>query len=152
MTLPAGPPGTREDVAMPEPTWPPRMTPERAAHIQGAVLGITTAVVDSMLGDLASSEPSTADGSLADRTMLRLIRPYMPRIRGIFLAKLVEAEPAALERLMGAVAVTIEQIIAEAPGEPMDRWRFAWEPGEATPRLVPDPWTDAQLGRLVRDG
>lgn len=120
--------------------WPPTMTPERAEYVQRAILGICSAVIDSMLGDLASTDPSTADGSLTDRTMLRLIRPYMPRIRGIFLAKLADADPAALERMIGAVATTIEQILAEAPGEPLDRWRFTWEPGEPTPRLVPDVW------------
>lgn len=148
--LPTGPAGTDPDAPPPAPEWPPVMTPARAAHVQRALLAITTAVIDSMLGDLATADPSTGDGSLADRTMLRIIRPYMGRIRSIFLGKLADADPAALERLMGAVAVTLEQIIAEAPGEPMDRWRFVWPAGEPTPRLVPDVWTDAGLASSSR--
>ena len=138
MTTPTAPPEAAEP---PEaPAWPPMMTPERAKYVQAAILAIAAAVVDSMLADLAA--PSTEDSSsLADRTMLRILRPYLPRMRGIFLGKLAEAEPAALEKLMGAVAVTIEQIIAEAPGEPMERWRFVWAEGATSPELVPDVWT-----------
>lgn len=127
----------------PEPAvleWPPTMTPERARHVQGALMGIFSTVIDSMLGDLEASDPSTGSASLADRTMLTLIRKYLPRIRGMFLTRLAETDPAALERLMGALAVTTEQILAEAPGEPLDRWRFVWEPGQAMPRMVPDVW------------
>ena len=120
-------------------TWPPTMTPERARYVQGALLGIFGAVIDSMLSDLDAA-PSTADGSLADRTMLRLIRSYLPRIRGMFLARLAETDPAVLERMMGALAVTTEQILSDAPGEPLDRWRFVWPAGEPLPRLVPDEW------------
>lgn len=121
------------------PAWPPAMTPERARHVQQAVLAIAASVVDSMLSDMAG--PPSTESSLADRTMLRMVRPYLPRMRGIFLGKLAETDPAALERLMGACAVTIEQILAEAPGEPMDRWRFVWADGASTPELVPDVWT-----------
>lgn len=122
--------------------WPPTMTPERAAYVQSALLGIFGAVIDSMLSDLEGpAEHSTADSSsLADRTMLRLIRSYLPRIRGMFLTRLAETDPATLERLMGALAVTTEQILADAPGEPLDRWRFVWPAGEPLPRMVPDTW------------
>jgi hypothetical protein len=125
----------------PEPAalvWPPTMTPERAAYVQGALLGIFSAVIDSMLGDLA--EASTDTPSLADRTMLTLIRKYLPRIRGMFLTRLAETDPAVLERLMGALATTTEQILAEAPGEPLDRWRFVWRDGEPLPAMIPDTW------------
>jgi hypothetical protein len=123
------------------PAWPPAMTPERARYVQQAVLSIAAAVVDSMLGDLLHADPSTeASSSLADRTMVRLMRPYLPRMRGLFLGKLAETDPAALEKLMGAVAVTIEQILAEAPGEPMERWRFVWAEGATSPELVEDVW------------
>jgi hypothetical protein len=74
--------------------------------------------------------------------MLRLVKPYLPRMRGIFLAKLAEADPAAMERVMGAFAVSIEQVLAEAPGEPLDRWRFVWIEGARMPELVPDVWSE----------
>lgn len=136
------PPELAPDV--PEPAaleWPPTMTPERATYVQGALLGIFSAVIDSMLSDLADPERSTAESSsLADRTMLTLIRKYLPRIRGMFLARLAETDPATLERLMGALAATTEQILAEAPGEPLERWRFVWHAGEPLPAMVPDRW------------
>ena len=136
---PTSPP---EPIDHPEPAalaWPPTMTPERAEYVQAALLGIFRAVIDSMLADL--EEPSTEDSSsLSDRAMLAVIRKYLPRIRGMFLARLADTDPATLERLMGALAVTTEQILAEAPGEPLDRWRFVWEPGEPLPRMVPDAW------------
>ena len=135
--LQSDPPPETEPAAL---VWPPVMTPERAAYVQSALLGIFSAVIDSMLGDL-EADPSTADGSsLADRTMLRLIRSYLPRIRGMFLTRLAETDPATLERLMGALAATTEQILAEAPGEPLERWRFVWRAGEPMPSMVLDTW------------
>lgn len=72
--------------------------------------------------------------------MVRALRPFLPKLRATFLAKLSTSDPAGLERLMGATATTIETILLDAPGEPMPRWAWQWLPGEPAPHLVPlDP-------------
>lgn len=125
----------------------PVMTPERAQYLSRALTAMATLLVDSMLADLAAghstdgADSPTGPGSTpADRLMVRALRPFLPKLRATFLAKLSSSDPAGLERLMGATATTLETIIAQAPGEPMPRWTWEWLPGERSPRLVPfDP-------------
>lgn len=56
------------------------------------------------------------------------LRPSLPKLRNVLLAKLSEADPAGIERLMGATSTAIEGILYHAPGEPLPRMRFAWTP------------------------
>lgn len=110
-------------------------TPERGLYLSRAVSALATVLVDSMLSDLDGAGAST--GGRLDRAMTMALRPWMPKLRGMFLGKLSETDPAGLERLLGAVSTTIETILRDAPGEPLDRWTYEWLPGEAAPHLVP---------------
>lgn len=114
--------------------WPPAMTPERQDYIRRAILAVSTTLVDMMLTDLAA--PSTDSLSTSERLMVGTMRPFLPRLRAAFLGKLSESDPASLERLMGATATALEQILAQAPGEPLPRWAWVWN-GTAY-ELVPD--------------
>lgn len=120
----------------------PTMSPERAEYLLRALTAAATVLIDSMVSDLVAGSPeSTAtEGSLSDRLMVRTLRPFLPKLRATFLAKLSGSDPAAIERLMGATSSTIETILNQAPGEPMPRYTWEWLPGERAPHLVPlDP-------------
>jgi hypothetical protein len=127
-------PSTLEHEGDPAPEWPPTQDPARATVIRTAIVGVSTA----MVADLAA--PSTDSGSRGERLILSTLRPFLPKLRGLFLDRLSDADPAILERLMGATSTTIEQILAEAPGEPLPRWRWVWEPGADRPELGEARW------------
>lgn len=117
----------------------PAMTPERARYLVQAVTAMGSMLVDAMMADLEAGSTAGAD-SPAERLMFRALRPFLPKLRAMFLAKLSTSDPVGLERLMGATATTLETIMGQAPGEPMPRWTWEWLPGQPAPRLVPfDP-------------
>jgi hypothetical protein len=62
----------------------------------------------------------------------------MPQLRAVFLERLEAADPAGLERLLGAISWAIEDIITAAPDEPLPRWRLVWPSGDQVPHLEPD--------------
>jgi hypothetical protein len=90
-----------------------------------------------MLDELAA--PSMDSASLGDRAVLTVLRPWMPKLREVLLSKLSEADPASLEVNAGAIALAIESVLAQAPGEPLPRHRMDWD---AAGRLVLLPLAD----------
>lgn len=119
---------------------PPAMTPERGAFIVRSVSTVASILVDSMLADLMERAPSTdsaPDMTRSERMLYRALRPFLPKLRALFLDKLSLSNPAALERVMGATSTAIESILEQAPGDPLPRWAWQWLPGEPRPVLVP---------------
>lgn len=108
--------------------------PERAAYLRQYLAAIATRGIDAMVADL--SAPSTDSSSAADRLMMAALRPWIPKLRGLLLARLSEADPASLERVMGAVSAAIEGLLYHAPGDPEPRYRFALD-AEGRIRLEP---------------
>lgn len=125
----------------PAPEWPPPMTPERAIYVRGALVTTASALLALVLRDLAAPSTDSPSATPArERLIYGALRPLLPRLRVMFLERLSAADPAGLERLMGATSTAIEQILAQAPGEPIDRWRWVWAAGAPMPELVPDAW------------
>lgn len=118
----------------------PTLAPERAAYLRAATNAIATRLVGQMLAELA--EPSTDSASLQDRMMLRVLTPWIPKLQAVLLSKLSELDPVSLERTAGAIALAIESVLAQAPGDPLPRFRVDWDelghlvlmPLEETPR------------------
>lgn len=54
------------------------------------------------------------------------LRPSLPKLRAVLLGRLSETDPAAIERLLGAVSTAIESVLYHAPGDPLPRYRFAF--------------------------
>lgn len=104
------------------------MPPERAAHLRRAITAIAAAVTAQMLEEVGSTESGWVE---------RLIRPQLPRLRELLLSRLSEADPVAIERLLGATAWLCEAILADAPGDPLPRCRPEWNP-DGRLVLVPD--------------
>lgn len=130
---------TEATIDEPEAPPAPTMTPERARYVRGALVATSTALLDLLVSDLLGAQ-STEGSSRQERLIYGALKPLLPRLRALFLGKLSEADPAGLERLIGSLATAIEQILAQAPDEPLPRWRWEWQPGEPAPRLVPDAW------------
>lgn len=106
---------------------PSTMSPDRAEYLRGTMVAVATRLVSQMLDDLAA--PSTATPqSLPDRLMTSALKPWIPKLRDTLLLKLSEADPVSIERLMGATALALESIIAQAPGTPLPRFRVDWGP------------------------
>lgn len=101
------------------------MSAERAAYLRRAVDAIARALLAQMARELAA--PSTDSASLADRAMLRMLTPWVPKLQAVLLSKLSETDPASLERIAGATADAIESVIAQAPGDPLPRYRMTWD-------------------------
>lgn len=112
----------------------PLMDPERAAYLRATMLGTARVLLSAALADMAAG-PSTGS-SLQDRMAFGALRPWLPKLEGVLLSKLSEADPAALERIAGAVAWAIESVLEQAPGEPEPRHGIAWSE-DGRPRLVP---------------
>lgn len=55
------------------------------------------------------------------------LRPWIPKLRDTLLAKLSEADPVSVERILGATSTAIESILAQAPGDPLPRYRIDWD-------------------------
>jgi len=124
-----------------EPAAPPAIDPERADYLRRTMLAVASRLLEQMLTEIGAG--STDGGSFTDRAMVRVLTPWLPKLRALFLAKLSEAEPESIERVMGAFATAIESILAQAPGAPLPRHYVDWD---ADGRLVlvpfPEP-TDA---------
>lgn len=58
---------------------------------------------------------------------MTVLRPWIPKLRDILLSKLSDMDPASLERTMGAAALAMEALIAQAPGAPLPRFRADWD-------------------------
>lgn len=124
---------------MPDPsTTPPQ--PEREAEIRRQLTGIATALLDAVL---VNQEASTEPGSLNERLATQAMRRFLPTIRGMFLARLSKADPATLERLMGATSTAIESILYYAPGDPLPRYLLDWRDGGLV--MTPAPAEEAAL-------
>lgn len=65
------------------------------------------------------------------------MKPWIPKLRDTLLAKLSEADPVSIERLVGATATAIESILAQAPGDPLPRFRMDWDAGDGHMVLIP---------------
>lgn len=63
---------------------------------------------------------------------MRVLRPWIPKMRDGLLSRLSSADPVALERIMGATATALEAILFYAPGTPQPRYRFEWIAGQLT--------------------
>lgn len=107
--------------------------PERATELKRQLNGIALALLDSVMrepGDSTAGRPTTAK----EKMLARVLRSALPSLRDALLARLSEADPAGLERLIGASASALESILYYAPGEPQPRFRFDWQQG-------PDGWS-----------
>lgn len=100
-------------------------SPDRALYLRTATTAIAARLVGQMLGELA--DPSTESPSLTDQLMLKVLRPWMPKLRDVLLSKLSELDPASLERTMGAIAWSIDSLLEQAPGAPLPRYRADWD-------------------------
>jgi hypothetical protein len=125
-----------------DPTWPPPVDPARAHYLRTALVRIAASLLEAFMADLqkgsGSSTASPSDQaslSLGERVMVAALRPWIPQLRATLLTKLGEAEPAELERLMGATATLLESLLAQAPGDPLPRWIFRWSAGDPGPHL-----------------
>ena len=101
------------------------MDEARAAYLRAAATAIATRLVGQMLDELAA--PSTDSASLQDRLMLRALMPWLPKLRAVLLSKLSEVDAVSLERSVGAIALAIESVLAQAPGTPLPRYRVDWD-------------------------
>lgn len=108
------------------------MDPERAAYLRTTIVTTARVLLSAALADMAEG-PST--GSLQDRMAWAALRPWLPKLEAVLLSKLSEADPAALERIAGAIAWAIESVIDQAPGEPEPRMVIAWTDA-GRPQLV----------------
>lgn len=105
---------------------PSEMDPERGRYLREVTVAVATRLVGQMLEDLAA--PSTGSpSSAADRLMIKVIQPWIPKLRDTLLSKLSEADPVSVERIIGATATAIESILAQAPGTPLPRYRIDWD-------------------------
>lgn len=110
--------------------------PERAAYLTRTMVAVAAALVGQMLDDLA--RPSTdSPSSLTDRMMMGALRPWIPKLRDTLLAKLSEADPVMVERMLGATATALESILSQAPGEPLPRFLMDWDPADGHMVLIP---------------
>lgn len=112
--------------------------PARATYLREAMGWYLERAISGMLDDLAGSgsEPSTGSWSVQERLLMATLRPLVPKLHGLLRARLCEADPAGLERLLSALATELEAILANAPGEPEPRMRFERRDGRLA--LVPD--------------
>jgi hypothetical protein len=69
--------------------------------------------------------------------MMKVLRPWIPKLRDTLLSKLSETDPVSVERMMGATALAIDSILAQAPGDPLPRYRMDWDPTDGHLVLVP---------------
>jgi hypothetical protein len=128
----------QETVELEAPPAPP-MDPARAAELQRQMTAITTALIDRVLADIAAGQST---GSVSERLLMAALRPYLPKLRAVLLSKLSEADPAGVERLLGATSTAIEGILYHAPGEALPRMQFGWT-AEGSLTLVPLEAVDA---------
>lgn len=112
----------------------PAMDPQRAAYLRATMLGTARVLLSAALTDMAQA-PSTGS-SLQDRMAFAALRPWLPKLEAVLLSKLSEADPAALERIAGAIAWAIESVLEQAPGEPEPRHVISWTDA-GRPQLVP---------------
>lgn len=116
-------------------TAPPTISPERGEYLTGTMVAVAARLVGQMLDEV--SQPSTdSPSSAGDRLMMMALKPWIPKLRAVLLAKLSEADPTSVERLMGATATALESILAQAPGAPLPRYRIDWD-DDQTLILVP---------------
>ena len=54
--------------------------------------------------------------------MTEALRPWLPKLRAIAVGRLAGADPATIEKLLGATASAAEAILAHAPGDPLPRY------------------------------
>lgn len=108
-----------------ETTTSPAVAPERAAYLSRTATALATRLLAQMLEELAAG--STDSASLGDRAMLAVLRPWIPKLRDTLLSKLSEVDPVSLERNAGAIALAIESILAQAPGDPLPRYRMDFD-------------------------
>lgn len=131
---------TNEPQTTPEPTEAtPPLAPDqdRARFLAQAVNRIAAVLTDQMLRE-ALAPSSTDSPSLADRAMLAVLSPWMPKLRAALLSKLSEVDGATLERHLGALAKSLDELLAAAPGEPLPRMVYRWA-GDGGLIMVPCP-------------
>lgn len=104
---------------------PSAMGPERAAYLSRATVAVAARLVSQMLDELAA--PSMGSSSVQDRMLMGALKPWIPKLRDTLLAKLSEADPVSMERILGATSTAIESILAQAPGDPLPRYRIDWD-------------------------
>ena len=109
------------------------MDPARAAYLRATAAALVGATVSRMLGDLDSTGSTSSAG---ERMMLRVLTPWIPKLRDGVLSRLSETPAEELERWMGAASLAIESILSQAPGEPQPRYAIGWDAG-GSPVLVP---------------
>lgn len=108
--------------------------PERATFLRQTIVGTASVLLSAALADMAAG-PSTGS-SLQDRLAWQALRPWLPKLEAVLLSKLSEADPAALERVAGAVSWAIESVLEQAPGVPEPRYGIVWTE-EGRPAMVP---------------
>lgn len=97
---------------------------ERATYLRAYLAALASTLIDRALAQ--ASAPSTVSSSVGEKLLLATLRPLVPQLRNLLLARLSEADPAGLERLLGATSTAIEGVLYHAPGEPEPRFRFDW--------------------------
>lgn len=113
----------------------PAMDPARAEYLRRTVAGLVSAAVAQMTAEPPDGSTDSSS-SMAERLMMRAISPWIPRLRDMILSRVSSADPADLERWMGAGASALESILWQAPGEPLERFRIEFGP-DGRPALVP---------------
>jgi hypothetical protein len=99
---------------------------ERGEYLRTTLVAVAARLVGQMLDELAGASTATPS-SLQDRLLMSTLRPWIPKLRDTLLHKLSETDPASMEQLMGATATALESILAQAPGEPLPRYRIDWD-------------------------
>lgn len=115
---------------------PQGMDPERAAWMHRTVTDLSARFLSRMLADLDSST-EVSSRSPSERLALAALRPWLPKLARLVSDRISSADPAALERMAGALATGIEDVLAAAPGDPLPRWRPGWDPADGSLVLVP---------------
>jgi hypothetical protein len=100
------------------------MDQARAEELRRQLAAIAATLFDAVLRP--AEDASTASAS--ERMMMRVLRPWIPKLRDACLSRLSNADPVTLERLVGATATALESILYYAPGTPLPRARFDWTP------------------------
>src|SRR5438046_1937201 len=96
------------------PAPPAPMDPAREAELRRQLTAIAMTLIDRVMADIAGG---ASTGSTSERLLMAALRPSLPKLRNVLLSKLSEADPAGIERLMGATSTAIEGILFHAPGE-----------------------------------
>ncbi len=117
----------------------PAQAPERAEFLRRQTTATVAWLLDWALRDLAAALSTDSSTSIRDRLQTEAVglalRPWLPKLRDIALARLATTDPVVLEELLGATASAAEAILGHAPGDPLPR-RVLGATDDGRPALV----------------